>query len=472
MEGFRDRFTTLVLLSFVFSFILSAISQAGVLSFNDVLSLSKDVPEVRSAYHQLKSSEYSLKGLKSSYGPKVELFYNYIYYQPEILLQMPTLSGFISVPIVYPYNYQWGVRVSKLVYFNSLNLGLKARASEVRAKEYTYLYKLREARLKAVEKYLEAYRARQLLKVAKEAEGLAEEVYRVTQELYKTGLASKFELLTAEANLRKAQANLEGAKEMGSIAERSLISYLGLEDGELEFDIFDKADLDLLISGAEFLLRDELPEVPIDELPEVLALKESKRGLNLASKAKREENSPRLAIALEETNQRATLVSKDWNFRAVISLSWPLFDSGSSEAEARSLEEKERALDKTLERLKSSIIFARKATTSSLKSSLWSLRASLAELRAAEESYEIALIRYKNGLSNQVELINAQTRLAQARSAVASQRAGLILNMYKFLHFRGYEVRSWEDILRLSKGKLPELVTDELLLRRGEGDEK
>lgn len=458
----KDNKALRIVSSLILFMVFIAISSFTMaLTLDEVIRLSSQVPEVKSAYHSYKQSLYSLDALRKAYAPNVQVFYNYLYSQPEIYFTMPGPVP-ISVPIFYAYNYQWGWRVTKLLYYEGLDKGIKAKEKEVQSRYLLYISEKRKARLEAISKFLDAFKLRSLLDVADTSLRLAEEVRKTTEELYKAGVTSKYDYLNSLSLYREAEAKREEALKANEIGQQALLSFLGYPDGEvsLEFEPLYNLKPDELTQIAERVLR-EARGKDLDDMPSVLALKLSIKGLEESAKAKRKELSPKLTLLVEEDNQRGSFLSKNWKFNAVLSLSIPLYDGGASEIQARSLEEGAKSLESKLERVMSSLKLARISYRESLRTDVLSLRSALARLKVAEEGYKIAVIRYKNGLGTQVELINSQRELVQAKWQVASLKAKLLKDLFSYLHYLGYEVTSFDDLLRIGEGIFPPLVTTE-----------
>jgi outer membrane protein len=155
-------------------------------------------PELKSAVFRIRASELGVKAARSGYFPQVFLTGNYYYLRPNPRI-LPALDRFKDT---------WDVGVS--VVFDIWNWGQtrhQTEQAEARLAQARDARKLLEdqAVLELTQSRLALAQAREKIRVAGQAVGLAEENLRVARERFKQGVALNADVLDADVALLRAK---------------------------------------------------------------------------------------------------------------------------------------------------------------------------------------------------------------------------------------------------------------------------
>jgi outer membrane protein len=178
-------------------------------------------PELKAADLRIKASEWGIKAARSGSYPQVFLAGNYYYLRPNPRY-LPTLDRFKGT---------WDVGVS--VSFDLWDWGqAKSRAEQARAQlaQAQSARKLLEDQvtLEVTQYRLAVSRAKEKVRVAGQAVGLAEENYRVSRERFRQGVALSTDVLDAEVALLEARMIRTQAEIDLVLAQARLEKALGL----------------------------------------------------------------------------------------------------------------------------------------------------------------------------------------------------------------------------------------------------
>jgi len=157
-------------------------------------------PEIKAADLRIKASEWGVKAARSGYYPQVFLAGNYYCLRPNPRY-LPTLDKFKGT---------WDVGVS--VSFDLWDWGqTRSRAEQARAQlaQAQSARKLLEDQvtLETTQCRLAVSRAKEKVRVAGQAVGLAEENFRVSRERFRQGVALSADVLDAEVALLETRMN-------------------------------------------------------------------------------------------------------------------------------------------------------------------------------------------------------------------------------------------------------------------------
>jgi len=178
-------------------------------------------PELKAADLRIKASEWGVKAARSGYYPQVFLAGNYYYLRPNPRY-LPTLDKFKGT---------WDVGVS--VSFDLWDWGqTRSRAEQARAQlaQAQSARRLLEdqATLELTQCRLAVSRAKEKVRVAGQAVGLAEENFRVSRERFRQGVALSADVLDAELALLEARMNRTQADIDLVLAQARLEKAMGL----------------------------------------------------------------------------------------------------------------------------------------------------------------------------------------------------------------------------------------------------
>ncbi|MDH5466560.1 MAG: TolC family protein [Candidatus Aminicenantes bacterium] len=256
--------------------------------------------------------------------------------------------------------------------------------------------------------------ARDFVKVAEEAVGVAEKHFNNVKRLYEVGMASKFDLLRSEVQAANLKPQLIKARNNLKIAELSLKTLLGLDlsqdieiKGELKFELTEP-DLEACISKA------------LVKRPELSQLSYQKKMAGEMLKLARASRLPSLAVSgtYNFWADRLNFEKDTWqNYYSVnLALSVPLFNGFSTSARVAQSKAAIRELNLTTRGYLDMVEFEVSQALLKLNEAKESLLSQGKNVEQAEESLRIAELNFSEGMVTTLDVSSAQAALTQAKT--------------------------------------------------------
>ena len=270
---------------------------------------------------------------------------------------------------------------------------------------------------------------RALVEVARETVANLGRHLDQTQAFVKAGTRPDIDLYQARSDLANAQVQLVNAEANYSQSRSQLNQAMGVE-GPIDFDV---ADDSLGPTPGEDAPTDELVAEALVARPDVASLADQVRAQELTLSSIRGQYGPSIAAVGGFAQGGDALGNLNWNATVGISLTWFLYQGGSTSASVREAKARGRNLraqvDSLRQQIRVQVEQVRLALTAA-KASQVGARESLANAKAR---LELAEGRYKSGVGNIIELSDAQVALTAASTQVitadfqlATARAQLI----------------------------------------------
>ncbi len=254
--------------------------------------------------------------------------------------------------------------------------------------------------------------AKQLLVIAKAAEDVAVDNLTTTENLYKVGRASSFDVTRARVRRVNAKTAVISARNYETVSFEGLRQVLSLPAEEL-LDV--KGEFPQAPQDAS--LEDEI-KAALQRRPELNGAKESE---NLAASARESARAgflPTVFLGYSRSWTGLNLSTEGnynaWTARAGISI--PLFDGlnsiGNLKARKANLQQARERVQQTSD----GVVMEVRQSYYSLANAKESLLAQKENVETAAENLRIAQERYKMGLLSQLELKDAELSLTDART--------------------------------------------------------
>jgi outer membrane protein len=305
---------------------------------------------------------------------------------------------------------------------NAVGAAKHSRAAAERDEQATRLSVAREGRVA----YYEWIRALGQQIVTSQSVQLSQGRLQDTQNSFQAGMASRADVLRAEAGVKQAQLLDERAKHAKVIAELRLRVLMRDEPGS-SYEVGEN----LL---AELPELDKVPEPEaayreaVGQRPEILQLRESEASLKEQANVASAGNFPRLEavgnVLYANPNQRYFPQRERWDgsWDVGVVLSWTPTDIPGAQA-ASSVSEA-RAAETAAQRgaLEDSLRVEVQDAIEAMKEARFALDVTEAGLRAAEEGYRVRRELFRAGRSTLVELTDAESELTRARIEAVNAR--------------------------------------------------
>ncbi len=377
----------------------------------------KTHPLLRLSLKQLEAARARLEQTKAQWRP--ELTFNGIQRR-----QGPTVSFVVPLPPPAPPR---SVEIIKrdtrtltaefrqsLLTFGRSSASIQSAASQVNAVSATVQATRSQLILLVTEAYANVLAAQALEEVAQQSVERVKEVLRIAKARYEAGVAPKFDVLRAEAELAAAEEQLLSARNGVALAKANLNQLLGRPtDAPIEVaPLPEPMDIPPEVLRSEPFIKQALAHRP--------ELKSSEWQIKAAQELVRlaqADRKPVLLLTGNYTRQTATGFAEDYQWGVNLVVQFPIFDSGRRESLVR---EREATLEQAIaqrEQLERQVALEVEQAVRNLQVALQRLKTARAALVSAEEAYRLAQVRYEAGVGTQVEILDAQVALTRARAA-------------------------------------------------------
>lgn len=265
--------------------------------------------------------------------------------------------------------------------------------------------------------YLQALRAQELVVIQLAVRTSIAERLDKTKVMFDAGSVPQFDVLRLENTLIQADRNLVDAQLAADLAKRALANLMGMDD-ETSFDLQAPAPAEGGRAEDSALVQRALNERPeLDataaQIQAYLALEDQAKTLY----------SPTLALSAQQTYIVGSGGSSDSKSTlALINLSIPLYDSGSSRANRDAARANTVDAEISREQLSLGIVLQVRSALSNLASAQESLTLAENSLTLAREALRLANLRYDEGAGLLVDVLVAINDERAAAAGVADAR--------------------------------------------------
>jgi outer membrane protein TolC len=389
-----------------------------VLTWDDCVKQAvKSNPELVSAQEALKQSEADKRITQSAALPDI-----------SVGMQGST-SDTASQPQTDSYSYSLTGRQLLFDGFKTSKDIDEAQAN-ISAFGYNYAVVSSDVRLDLRTAFVELLRAQELISLTTVIAERREQNLELVNLRYEAGREHKGSLLTAEADLARAQFEITRAERSVSLAQRQLVKGLGFDKGKpikvtgpfaIQEEYEAKPDLASLADTTPFL-------------KELIAQKEASR-FNLESA--KADFFPRVFL-----NSQVGRSSSDWppdgsEWSAGVSVSVPLFEGGSRIAGVSKAKSRVRQAEADERSGRDSVLVTLEGAWKDFQDTVANLTVQKKFLHAAEERAKIARAQYENGLISFDDWIIIEDNLVNARKSYLNAQADVMLAEAAWIQAQG-----------------------------------
>ena len=246
------------------------------------------------------------------------------------------------------------------------------------------------------------------LEIAQRALNQAKAHLEIVESFYKSGRASRFDLLRAKVEVANLKPDVIKARNNLSLARERLAGILSVPsssldlEGELEFKSLT-------------LTLDDAIKIAFNSRGDLNSLKLQEEIAKVSLQVAKVRNFPSLSFV---GNYQFTHPGekeewdKDWNISLV--LSFPFFDMGKR-AFVRERESQLRQVQLAIKQLKDAIQLEVKKAFWDMEAAKEAIAAQKKNIQQAQEALSIAEARYRSGTITQIEVLDASLALTRAR---------------------------------------------------------
>lgn len=421
---------SIVTLLLVAGVVFGASAQTFELSLDKALEIAlSDNPTIRVADLEIERQDWVRKQTVGNLLPSVSISsqYSYSIVKQEMAKGLSfgadnsiSNSASLSLPLYAPTVYE------------TLKMNRTQMAQAVESARSSKISLANEVK----KGYYNILLAEQSLAVLKESEKSIAETVSNTKAMYKQGLASEYDLLSAEVQLSNLRPNIIQTENSIKTSKLLFKMYLGLPES---------ADFSLVGSLDDFADEVAMASVPTNEVD--LSNNADLRALDLQSKLLEHQlelvNASRLPTVVAFTNfiysgndntmdfgslmgggmggssSGGSSTKKEWWWQnplsAGISISIPLFSGGRNINKAHEIRNSISQLSLQKEYMRQSVNVQVESAFNNIVTAREKMTSNEITVRQAQKAYEIAQVRYNAGTGTILELNSSELSLTQAR---------------------------------------------------------
>lgn len=265
--------------------------------------------------------------------------------------------------------------------------------------------------------------AEQSLAVLRESERTVKQTVDETELKYRNGLASEYDLLTAQVQLSNLKPTILQTENSIQVAELMLKMYLSLPE-EVEIEVTGELDdmRDAVFAGADALTVDlsensslRQLELQQEQLRRQLKVANASRLPSLAAFGQASYTGNDMAPFLSVTPDNGAKYFWTHPISIGVQLSVPIFSGLTKMNQSRSIKNQIAQLDLQREYARKQVDVQARSAVNTLLTAREQMFSQETTVRQAEKAYAISQTRYNAGAGTMLELNTAQLTLTQAR---------------------------------------------------------
>ncbi|MCS7224958.1 MAG: TolC family protein [Armatimonadetes bacterium] len=331
------------------------------------------------------------------------------------LVPLPTAPSPQEITIVPSLTHLVNVELRQSVYSGGrFGHAIRGARHYEMAAEKSLEASRRQLILNVTEAYADLVSAQEMERVALQAKERVMIILQTAKARVEAGVAPKFDVLRAEAEMASVEEQLLQAHNAVLLAMAALNEWIGQPPR----------------TKLELVPLQEPPDIPTDRwddprlTEQALALRPEMQALHYQIEARRArvrfaraDSRPLAFLSSNYQQQQATGFTKGFQWGISLLVQFPIFDSGRRQ---RVLEEEEAALQQTLwqrEQLAKAIRLEVDGAIRGVQLGYQRMATARSALSAAEEAFRLAKTRYEAGVGTLVEVWDAQVALTRARAS-------------------------------------------------------
>ena len=382
--------------------------------FSTALKASADAsPELEAARARIEQARWATEEARSGGNPRLTFDGTYTRLADDV-----TASLGPKLLVLSPADsYKVALTLQQAVAtFGRLHYAVLAGEMAERAAREEYRQLLNNEMTLSADAYLAALLAAEEVSIAEQQLAARKSALRDAEALFEAGNVARFDVLRVRSEATRAGQLLLEARNRLQVAEARLASRMGLPVGTdlvlepVGFDNPPPADMAAPLEQA-LALRPEIQALG-------WALESARARLGLAES----QDNPTLSLQSQISNQTSTGLAPADQWVSALVLSVPLYDGGTSRAQAGRAREGVRELQASLEGARRLVRLDVERSFLDLVNRWERIAQARQGLEEATEAARVAEARYAEGLSTSTELLDAQTARVQAQQALAAAR--------------------------------------------------
>lgn len=327
-----------------------------------------------------------------------------------------------------------GANVSQLVYdFGQASSRAAAAGAQTAAQAQSAENVRQQVALNVRTAFFSAQASKVLVSVAREALTNQQRHADQVQRMVEIGSRAPIDQALARKDLANTQVALIRAETDYGTARAQLNQAMGRE-GSLDFDV---ASASFPAVTGEQQPVDALLSEAMAHRPEVAALQEQERAQEASLKALRSANAPSVRASAGTSYGDSRSLASGPNLSGGLSLSWPLWSGGSTQAQVSEAEANLVGLQAQMDQERQQVRVEIEQARLAILAGQGAVKAAAESVRNAQMQLKLAEGRYEAGVGNILELSDAQLAVTTARSQQVQEEQRLAQARAKLLKALG-----------------------------------
>jgi outer membrane protein TolC len=409
----------LILLIFLPIYLLA---QKNVLTLEDAIKIAlENSNQVKLAQLEILKSDEKLVEARSALIPRISASGSYSRYLKKPVLFLPPDSPFGRmtggvIEIGFDNSYLGAISLQMPLFSWNLYAGIRSALKGKSLAEQAYKSVTLKTIADVKKAFYGALLARENYKITKMRVDLAEDNLKNVEKMYRQGIASEYDYISAQVQYQNLLPLLIQAENNLELAKNALKLVLGIDVKE-DIEIEGEMKVDSLI-GVDYAtsLKDLYEKNP--------DLKQAELQVELSREIVSLEVSGHLPSLFLTGNLQYQAQANDFNFNQYrwirttfigLQIQIPIFNGFGTQAR---VDQAQASFQQAIERLN----FTKQALENELKNTIYRIEQSGRRIESqkravelAELGYKIARKRFESGVGTQLEVSNAEVNLAQAR---------------------------------------------------------
>lgn len=384
----------------VFALLAAGATSSVTVSLDEALASSRaQHPLVRRAAATIDGARARISTVKSGYLPQVSANASY---------DRSWQKGQGSFNI-----FSFGANADQLIWdFGRTTNSIDATKAAAEATEDDRQTTLLNLELEVRTVYFTARAQKALVAVAKESLANQLKHYAQIEGFVEVGTRPSIDLVQTKTDVANARVQLTNAESDYQATKAALNRAMGVERST----DYEVADVTMTVVEGEDATIESLLEEAIGARPELAAYRDRLRAQELSIASLKGDYWPSIGASVSFNDRGRELDNMAWDLTGGVSLIWPIFQGGLTNAQVQEAEATQRELEADVEGVRQELRLELEQVRASLRGAKEALVAADEARESARVRLELAEGRYETGVGNIIELGDAQLALTSAEA--------------------------------------------------------
>lgn len=384
------------------------IEQTQELSLEEALALGvAQNPEIQEAQLDVKAAEVNQRQVRAAYAPTLRSSASYSLSQLS-RVNPPPADGDLSATL-FDLTYT--------LLDPGRDFDTQIADIDLRIRQLTLTQRIQQIKLQVAEAYYNLQRAEADVIIRQSAVDQQETNLQETVDREDVGLGTRFDVLSARANLADRQTQLIRAQNDRRTQQRALAERLNFA---VPTDVLATQPLEP--QGEWDLTLEDSIVAALTSREELELQRQSRQRAEAQAQQAEAILKPRVRLNANISTSDITELEEGLGlgYSAAASVDYTWFDGGSSAAQAEVAKITAETTTKQFDQERNTIRQEVEAAFFLLNSNLDQINASKTAVEDAEEAFELARLRFNAGIGTQREVLDAEDDLTTARATLAN----------------------------------------------------